>query len=404
MILIMAWRNIWRNKARSLIILLSVAIGLFTGLFVLALYKGMIEGRIRIVIRDEVAHLQLHHPDFKKDYEAKYTIDDGAGIEEAVSKLKQVVAVAPRNIAQGMLSTGTGSNGVEIRGVAPHKEKTVSGLDKKIALGNYFTTEKRNELLIGQRLYDKMKLKLANKVVLTFTDRNNNVVSGAFRIAGVFRSANTALDERVVYVKGGDLADLLNVSGEIHELAVLLRNNDEMASIKQQLQRQYSGLSVETWKEISPETELTISTMNQFSLIIIAIIMLALAFGIINTMLMAILERTRETGMMVALGMNKPRLFSLVLSETIFLTLIGTPIGLLLAWSITLYTSRHGIDTTSFAGEVMSSFGYDSIIYPEFPLGQLTVVMAIVVVTAILSAIFPAVKALRLRPVDALRK
>lgn len=403
MIFIMAWRNIWRNKSRSTIILSSVAIGLFAGVFMLALYKGMIDGRIRIVIEDEASHLQLHQPEFKKDYEAAYFIPD-SGIARSISTIENVKAVSPRNIAQGMVSTGTGSNGVEVRGVLAESEKLVSGLDKKVTAGHYFSSGKKNELLIGKRLFDKMKLKLGNKVVLTFTDKDNNVVSAAFRIAGVFQSTSSAFEERVVYVGTGELTALLNVPGRVHELAVLLFKNEDLDKVKHLLQTRYPTLLTETWKEISPETELAISTTNQLSLIIIVIIMLALAFGIINTMLMAILERTRETGTMLALGMNKPRLFLLVLAETVLLTLAGTPAGLALSWGTIYFTSRHGIDTASFAKDLMSSFGYSSVIYPRFPADQLLSVLIIVAATAILSALFPALKALRLRPVEALRR
>ena len=403
MILIMAWRNIWRNKARSIIILSSVAIGLLAGIFILGLYKGMIEGRVRIVIRDEVSHLQLHQPDFRKDYEAGFFIPD-SGIAAAVSAIPQVKAVSPRDIAQGMLSTATGSNGVEIKGVLADSERMVSELDKKITAGHYFTPGKKNELLIGKRLFDKMKLKTGNKVVITFTDKDNDVVSAAFRIAGVFQSTNSGFEERVVYVGAGELAALLDVPGKIHELAVLLYGDEQLENVKRQLQIRYPNLLIETWKEISPETELSVSTTNQLSLIIIAIIMLALAFGIVNTMLMAVLERTRETGMMLALGMTRPRLFLLVVSETIFLTLAGTPAGLALSWGTIYFTSRHGIDTASFAKDLMSSFGYSSVIYPRFPIDQLFSVIGIVGVTAAISAILPAVKALRLRPVEALRR
>lgn len=403
MIFIMAWRNVWRNKARSAIILSSVAIGLFAGIFMLGLYKGMIDGRVRIVIEDEVSHLQLHQPEFRKDYEAGYFIPDSS-VAGYVSGIQGVKAVSPRNIAQGMLSTATGSNGVEIKGVLAGSERSVSSLDKKITAGKYFSPGKKNELLIGKRLFDKMKLKLGNKVVLTFTDKDNNVVSAAFRIAGVFQSTSSSFEERVVYVGSGELAALLNVPGRVQELAVLLYRNEDLDNIKQLLQRRYPSLLIETWKDISPETELAISTTNQLSLIIIVIIMLALAFGIINTMLMAILERARETGMMLALGMNRPRLFLLVLSETVFLTLAGMPAGLALSWGTIYLTSRHGIDTASFAKDLMSSFGYSSVIYPQFPVEQLFTVVLIVGATAILSAILPAVKALRLRPVEALRR
>lgn len=404
MLLKMAWRNVWRNKARSLIIAASVAIGLFAGVFVLSIYKGMIGGRIQNVIEDEVAHLQLYHPEFKKDNEAVYTIPGVDSLLDHLKDKKEIKAFSERSLAQGMLSTGTGSNGVEIRGVHAAQEKIVSRLDKKIMIGNYLGAGKRNELLIGKKLLDKMNLKVGDKVVLTFTDKDNNITAGAFRISGVYQSSNTPLDERTVYVNKNDLDTLLNIGNGFHEVALLLFNNDDVDTVKQILQKENKNLLVQTWKEASPETELTVSTVDQFSIIIIIIIMLALAFGIINTMLMAILERTRETGMMVALGMNKPRLFVMVLLETIMLTVAGVPLGLLLAWVVIFYTSRQGINVASFAKDVMQQFGYSSIIYPQFPIEKLAGVLLIVFITAIVSAMLPALKALQLRPVEALRK
>jgi len=135
-----------------------------------------------------------------------------------------------------------------------------------------------------------------------------------------------------------------------------------------------------------------------------AIIMFALAFGIINTMLMAILERTREIGMMLALGTNKIKIFLLVLLETLFLTLAGTPIGVLIGWLATNYFNRNGLDLSGMGKEMMSSFGFSNIIYPEFPADKILGVMLIVFATAILSCLFPAIKALRLQPVEALRR
>lgn len=404
MLFVLAWRNVWRNKARSGVIMGSVALGLFAGLFVLAIYKGMLDSRIRTVIRDEVAHLQVHHPRFKEDYEAQYTVPNGEDTRRRIKSLGEVAALAPRSVVQGMLSTGSGSNGVEIRGIEPAAEAEVSGLDQKVVQGTYFGSGRKNELLVGQKLRDKMKLKEGGKVVLTFTDKDNGVTAGAFRIAGVYRSGNTPLDERIVYVKMADLNPLLNTGTDYHELALLLKRDEAVEGVKSQVQGLFPGLLVESWKEVSPETELTITTVNQFSFIIVAIIMLALAFGIINTMLMAVLERTRETGMMVALGMNRRRLFALVLLETLFLTLAGAPVGLLLAALVVWYTGRAGINVERFAGQVMEQFGYSNIIYPQFPTGQIGAVLLIVVVTAFVAALFPAGKALGMEPVEALRK
>lgn len=400
----MAWRNVWRNRARSITLICSVAVGLFAGVFVLAIYQGMLKSRVRTVIRDEVSHIQIHHPLFRNDYEAIYTLPQMEKLEAQLQNVGQIEQLSARSIAEGMLATGTGSNGVEIRGVDPVNEREVSNLDEKIFEGAYFDTGLKNQLLIGGKLAEKMKLKLNNKVVLSFTDKDNNLISAAFRIKGIYRSTNTPLDERIVYVKRSDLNPLLNIGGGAHEIALLLKNDDSLDALQSRLQTKYSKLSVQNWKELSPETEMSVATVNQFSIIIIIIIMLALAFGIVNTMLMAILERRRETGMMMALGMNKPKVFSVILLETIFLTLAGLPVGLLIAWGLSLYTGTYGINISSFAKEAMSSFGYGSIIYPEFPFQYVTTVLLIVVITAVLSAIFPAIKALSIPPVEALKK
>lgn len=132
--------------------------------------------------------------------------------------------------------------------------------------------------------------------------------------------------------------------------------------------------------------------------------MFALAFGIINTMLMSILERTREIGMMMALGTNKLKIFFLVLLETIFLTLAGTPVGLLIGWLETSYYNKHGLDLSGMGREMMSSFGFGTMVYPEFPADKLAGILIIVTGTAIISCLFPAIKALKLRPVEALRR
>ncbi len=400
----MAWRNVWRNKMRSVVIMLSIAVGLFAGIAVLSLYKGMIKNRVRTVIDAEAGHLQLHDSNFKKDYEPRYVVINGEAIIQKILSLPQVKSVAKRSVTNGMLATATGSAGVQILGVIPATEYEISQLKKKIVEGYEFDTARKNEIMVGKKLAQKMKLKKDSKLVLTFTDAGGSIVSGAFRVAAVFQSNNAPLDERTVYVTISDLNSLLTIGNNFHETVVLLKNDDDLPMVQTQLQRLFPAYHIESWKEISPETELMVKTTNQYSYIIMVIIMFALAFGIINTMLMAILERTREIGMMVALGTSKPRIFSLVLLETLFLTLAGTPIGILIGWLVTGYFGKHGLDLSGMGQEMMSSFGFGTVIYTEFPMEKITGVMLIVFVTAIVSCLFPAIKALKLQPVEALRR
>lgn len=404
MIFTMAWRNIWRNKMRSIVIMLSITLGIFAGISVLALYKGMMKARIRTAIDAEVSHLQVHDMNFKSDYEPKYIIQHGDSMLRVIRTITGVKLAAPRSITFGMLATPTGSAGVQINGIIPALEYNISQLRQKITEGKLFDPGRKNEVMIGRKLAKKMKLKPGSKLVLTFTDTTGSIVSAAFRVAAIYQSANAPLDERNVYIGMTELNGLLAIGTSFHEIAVLLHNDEDAMAVQQTLRQQFRNESIETWREISPETDLMVKTTDQLAYILMGIIMLALAFGIINTMLMAILERTREIGMMVALGTSKVKIFLVVMLETLYLTLAGAPVGLLVSWLLITYYGQHGLDLSGMGKEMMSSFGYSTLIYPEFPADKLAGVMLIVVVTAFISCLLPARKALQLQPVDALRR
>lgn len=400
----LAWRNIWRNKVRSLIIMASVAVGLFSGVFVLGLYEGMLKTRVRAVIDTEVGHLQIHHPNFKEDYDPSFTIPEQQKLAKALREFDKIKCMAFRSITQGMLTTPTSSAGVQINGVIQADENLASQLNFKIRQGGELNPEKKNSILIGWKLADKLKLKVGSKLVLTFTDRESNITAGAFRVVGIYQTDNTPLDEQNVYVHQTTLNNYLATQNSSHEIVLLLNNDDEVEEVKKQLQLQFPEYSIKTWRENSPESDLMVSTVNQYSSIIMIIIMIALAFGIINTMLMSVLERTREIGMLTALGMNRLRVFLLVLTETVLLTFIGVPVGLITSWLTIKHFGTTGIDISSFSETAMSSFGFSSMIYPEFPMASLSNVLIIVISTALLAALFPSIKAIKLQPADALRQ
>ena len=404
MIFRIAWRNIWRNKIRSLVIMLSVAIGLVAGIAVLALYKGMMSNRIKNVIYAESGHIQIHDKEFKKDYEPQFIIRNARALVSELKKDPAIKLIATRTVTQGMLATTTGSAGVQINGIDTAMENSVSGLRQKIREGNGFDPAKKNQVLIGKKLADKMKLKVGGKLVLTFTDADANMISAAFRVAAIYQSENTPMDERNIYVQQSELNQMLNLTDQVHEISIILRKDALTDSTVQQLQQKHPEYLVESWKSISPETELMINTVDISSYIIVLIILFALAFGIVNTMLMAILERTKEIGVMMALGMNRLRLFMLVFLETVFLTIIGTPLGLAIAWFLINYYNQHGLNWESRGKEMMSSFGFSTMIYPEFPAEKLSMIIGFVLFTALASCIYPAVKALQLKPIEALRK
>lgn len=404
MILSVAWRNIWRNPVRSLVIIASVVIGLWSGACINAMYYGMSEDRVRIAIENEVSHIQIHHPDFKQDYKAAFFIQADSSAMQSLIGSGSIAAYSVRSVAQAMLSTTAGSSGVMVYGVDPLQEDATTHLASKMVDGQYFTPGKSHQILIGQKLANRLKLKVKSKVVISCLDTAGNITSGAFKIAGIYRSGNSSLDGVNVFVNRSSLNPMLELGSEAHEVAILLKSNTLLESTRQHLQAAMPSTKVETWKEISPETNLIVTTMSQFSVIFIVIILLALSFGIVNTMLMAILERRREIGMMMALGMNRIRIFFLILIETFMLVMVGCPPGLLIAWATITYFSRHGIDISSFAGNAMANFGFGTVMYPSLPTSIYIQIILMVAVCALLSAIFPAMKAIRLNPAETMKR
>jgi ABC-type lipoprotein release transport system permease subunit len=403
MILMIAWRNIWRHPVRSILIVCSVIIGLWAGLFTIAFSLGMTKERVESAIRDEVSYLQVHHPAFKEDYDINYVIPSGITVMEEVKTMPGIRGAAGRFIAKGMLSTAHGTSGIKINGIIPEAEKRVTNLQQKITEGAYFEGGTRSPIIISEKLARKMKVKLNSKVVLTFQGKESEIITGAFRIAGIYRTVNSPYDMMNVFVQASDINALLGTETEINEIAVLINEPDEIYEIKSRLSVSYPLLLTEDWMQIAPELNLLVSTYDEYMDIFIGIIMIGLAFGIINTMLMAVLERTREIGMLMAIGMNKIKVFTMILVETFYLMLAGSPIGILLAMLTVLYFGKTGIDLYMFSA-AFQNFGISTIAYPYLEGDYYLRVLAFVTITAFISSLYPAYKAIKIVPAESIRR
>jgi len=398
-----AWRNIWRNRTRSLVVISAVAIGLFAGMFMMAFFQGAINQEIESMVETQLSHIQFHNPAFIDDKEVNDTITNGRAIVDLLRQNRDVKAVSGRLITTGMISSTSTASGVEIHGVVPEDERAVSNISADIIAGAYFNNLKKNEIVVGEKLAEKLGVKLHNKIVLTFQSKTGDLTAGSFRIAGIFRSRNSSFDQMTVFTRFNDLAAILGTTGEMHEIAVVLKDGQKTNAVAAVLKRAYPSLLVQTWLELSPQMALLSGIMDQMMYIIIGIILLALMFGIINTMLMAVLERQREFGMLMAIGMNKPRVFFMIVLESVMLTCAGIPAGILFTMLTVGSLAKHGIDLSSFS-QALSQYGFSNIIYPVLKQSMFVPITLMTALTAILSAIYPALKALRFKPAEAIHK
>ncbi len=403
MIISISWRNIWRNKTRSLVILIAIALGIFAGVFSVAFMYGAVDQRINSVINTEVSHIQLHQPKYLKTNDIKDNIENIDQKQQAIINLPDVQAVSSRIIVNAMVSTAETGTGIQLLGIEPENEKTVTNIHEKMVKGSYFEKDIRNSIVIGKALAEKLNAKIKSKLVITTQEKDGTLTGGAFRVVGIYNTGNTMYDETKAFVRDKDLVKLVKLDkGDGHEIAVLLGEDALEKAVADKLSNQYPGLKVMTWKEIMPEMQLVAESMDYMMYLFVGIILLALGFGIVNTMLMVILERVKELGMLMAIGMNRLKIFMMIVLETVFLSLTGAAVGMGLATAITLITNKTGISLAAWEAG-LSSVGFSPVVYPVIDIITLAEVTILVIVVGVLAAIYPAIKAIRMKPAEAIR-
>jgi putative ABC transport system permease protein len=398
-----AWRNIWRSKSRSLVIICALAIGVLSGVFTWALYEGMVVQRIKSAIRTEASHIQLHQKNYLENPDVKFLINNADSIRIQIDSMAGVKAVTVRVIVNSMISSAETGSGVQVIGVNPEYEKQVTNIYEKITDGKYLEEKGRNPIVIGKKMADKLNVGVRSKVVLTMQDMNGEIVRALFKVSGIYKISNSMFEEMTVFVRKSDLTRLIGLDSDSgHEIAVLLQDDKSCDVMKDKIAARYKNLDVKSWKDIMPEVSLVEESLNVSMYLILGIILFALLFGIINTMLMAVLERVKELGMLMAVGMNKKRVFIMIMLETLFLSFTGCVIGIILGYLFTVLLMKTGVNLSAW-GEAYERLGYDTIVYPVPDLLIAVKVTVMVFITGILAAIYPAIKALKLKPAEALR-
>ena len=393
-----SWRNIWRNKLRSLVVIFSIVFGLLGGIIIIAMSYGLNEERMNNAVDTYLSHIQIHNNLFSEDYNIKHTINNLDSIEKAINKDERVVSYSKRIVLNGMLSNSNGSYGIQVKGIDPDEEIKVTNTYDKIIDGEYFRSKRDNTILVGKKLADKLNLKLKSKVVITFQDENYELTSLLYRVEGIFRSGNSRYDEMNVFVKNKSITKNLPGFNGYHEMPILLSDIELRGEVKKDLIPISSDNIVEGWDDISKELAYANEMLSAVLYIFMMIILSGLSFGVINTMLMAILERRKEIGMLMSIGMNRYKIFMMISFETIFLSLIALPFGLITSYLIVEYYSVVGIDL-SVVEAGLENFGVGTRLYFKVPNEEYFYVSLMVFVISIFSSIFPSIRALKINPV-----
>lgn len=243
-----------------------------------------------------------------------------------------------------------------------------------------------------------------SKIILSFIDVNNIQTGAAFRVSGIFRTNNDMFEAMSVFVPENELRTLTGLEENVyHRLIARLEDNSLTEKTASEIREVLTDYDVLSWKEIQPDLAMMADMVQQIYGIFMAIILAALAFGIVNTMLMSVLERTREIGMLAAIGMNRRRIFMMIMLESVFLSVIGGISGMAVGGVVIAATAKNGINLVNYS-EGMEAFGYSAHLFPTIDTGFFVMTAILIVLTGIISSVYPARKALKLNPVEALRK
>jgi ABC-type lipoprotein release transport system permease subunit len=405
----LSWKNIWRNKTRSGVILGAIAIGLFSGTYLSAFMSGWMLGSVQADIDTNLSHIQIADTAFAANNDiGAYFLQNS--INEKLTSLPYFQNVSGcvsfRLILNGMLSSANNAVGITANGVNVEHEKQVTTIWQTIpdSLGAFLPDDVRNPIVISTKTAEKLKVRLKSKIVFSFQNAVGEMQTTAFRVCGIFKTSNSAFDEGQAFVRYDDIFPITALpENAAHKAYIRVADIDFCDRITPELKTLFLDFSVQNWKELNPMFAISLGYMDLYMMIIIGIFLFALAFGIINTMLMAVLERTREIGMLSAIGMNRSRIFRMIMLETIFLTFLGSILGIVLAVAALIPSIHSGIDLTFLMGDNFEDYGFSSIIFPAVNVKMFVEIVVMVIVTGILAAIYPARKALKLNTMEAIR-
>jgi ABC-type lipoprotein release transport system permease subunit len=399
----LAWRNLWRNHRRTLIMLLAISVGVWAMIFMTAMMRGMVDQMVEDGIDALPGQVQVHHPEYRDDPSIENSMPEPR--QQFFHELAQSEATGwtRRVRVPAMISSERNSRGVTLLGIEPAGEIALGFDPGSIVEGRFLESEDDKGLVIGKKLLDRLETDLGKRVVIMSQDPENNIADRGFRIVGVYKAKLSSLEEAYVYAGLGATQSLLSLDGMISEIAVTGRDYRNVDDLLEQVSAA-AGDSLETlpWTELDSYLGLMLGVMDGFVLVWIIVIFLALSFGLVNTLMMAVFERVREIGLMQALGMKPSAILYQILLESLFLLLLGLILGNSLAIA-SILPIQDGIDI-SVVAEGMEMMGASSMLYPALKIKDLLLANVVVIVLGIITSLLPAWRASQYRPVEAIAK
>jgi putative ABC transport system permease protein len=407
----MAWRNIWRNPRRTLLTVLAISFACVLLVFMLSFQFGSYATMINSSVRIHTGHLQIQARGYQQDPKMQLVVQNPGAVGSMLDRISRVKAYTFRANAFALVSSAERTYGVMITGIDPNREARVSTLAHTIQQGRYLSDQPAGDgmphALIGRLLARNLKVTVGDELTVLGQGRDGSVAATVLKVRGIFASGQDAMDRSTIQMPLKAFQSVFSMAGAVHEVVIMAKDLADVPAVKTAIARRLPGIAndpplvVLDWTQLMPGLPQAIHMDLISGAVFYLILIMVVAFSILNTFLMSILERTHEFGIMMAMGAKPGRLTRLVLAESVSMTLVGILTGVVIGCLVTWYFMAHGINLGS-SSEILRQFGIPSIFYPHLTPLTATVGPGAVFVITLLAALYPALRIRKLRPVEAI--
>ena len=403
----LAWKNIWRNRRRTLITLTAIA---FSIMLVQALHNlsfGVYAGMVDSGVRAGTGHIAVYRNNYLESRDETLYFRDGSLIDD-ISRIDGVEQVLPRLYIPALAQSSRESRGVMLIGVDPDRERQINPFLRSLPADGMIRASDSRDAVIGVRLLDELQIRPGQKFVVTAQNEDGTLHSELLRVRGVVSSGMKDVDSSLILVGRERAAQLTGNSGRVHELAVILADAGREPEVHRQIAAKLSkgqDILAVSWEEAMPNLANAIKLDYASQKFIFMIILLIVAIGVVNTLLMSVMERMREFGVILALGSRPMTLRCMIMLEAVILGVLSAAVGTVLGSLATWYLVTVGIDLADLVPETLEFGGvvFDPIMRAEWDPDWMFRIVVYVVCLTLLAAAYPAIKAGRTTPVEGMR-
>jgi len=401
----MAWRNLWRHKRRTWLTATAMIFSNVLLVFMISLQLGSYDMMINNTLQAFSGHLQVQRTGYNENPKLRTSMESIQPLADQLRQALPQARVTARAEGFVLASSEQRSFGIQVIGVQPEYEAGVSTIPGLVRQGRYLQDSNASEIVIGAVTAKNLKIDTGDELTLLGSGRDGSFAAGVLTVVGIFESGNQAMDRSFAEIPLGYFQDMFTMDGHGHSIAIALDSLDQISTAHAVAESVIAGndqLSVLDWNALHPGLKQAIQADFSSAWFMYGVLIILVAFSVLNTQLMSVLERTREFGVITALGIKPRKLASLVMLETALMAMIGLIIGVFLGWLVALYFNTAGF---SYPGmeEMMERFNLPGAMYPAVSVFSMMLGPSVVFLFCMLASIYPALRLLRLQPVEAMR-